>query len=156
MIRTDYLDTTYETVKKFKKKFPNFKELKEGKYSIFIDARLLDKLDTIPEKVKLKVLAHTRISRFSRTDFCVPAKDEETGIFYSFDIDCCCYDFFKNDKLVYAVLKIDGVRWREYEPNIYGNYSEKPVNSGSLHWSELLNFRRTSVNIIEGGTEKWV
>lgn len=156
MIRTDYLNHTYETAKKFKKKFPDFQERKEDKHPIFIDARLLDRLDTIPEKVKTDVLTKTRISRFSRTDFCVPVEDEETGIMYSFDIDCCCYNFYKNDKFIYAVLKIDGVRWREYEPNIYGKYVEKPINSGSLHWSELLNFRITRVDIIEGGTEKWM
>ena len=50
-------------------------------------------------------------------------------------------------KLIYSVLHVDGARWNVYKANIYGYYDEFPVKSGSLNWSENLNFKLGRIDI---------
>ena len=73
----------------------------------------------------------------------------DKGYKYYLDIDCSCYDFYKNDKLVYSVLHVDGARWRIYKANIYGYYNDNdlPVKSGELNWSRNLNFKLNRIDI---------
>lgn len=133
------------TAARFRKKFPNLYERKEKK-SVFIDSSLLDRIEDIPDAIKAELIGKSRISRMNREDFAINTEDEN-GYKYYLDIDCSCYDFYKNDKLVYSVLHVDGARWNVYKANIYGDYDELPVKSGSLNWSKNLNFKLGRIDI---------
>lgn len=133
------------TAARFRKKFPGLYERKEKK-PVFIDASLLDKIEDIPDEIKAELIGKSRVSRMNREDFAISAEDEN-GYMYCLDIDCSCYDFYKNDKLVYSVLHIDGVRWSVYKANIYGIYDGLPVKSGELNWSKNLNFKLNRIDI---------
>ena len=84
----------------------------------------------------------------NREDFAINTEDEN-GYKYYIDIDCSCYDFYKNDKLIYSVLHVDGARWTVYKANIYGCYGDNdlPVKSGELNWSKNLNFKLNRIDI---------
>lgn len=135
------------TAAQFRKKFPNLYERKEKK-PVFIDSSLLDKIEDIPEEIKVELICKSRISRTNREDFAINTEDEN-GYKYYLDIDCSCYDFYKNEKLVYSVLHVDGARWNVYKANIYGYYSDNdlPVKSGELNWSKNLNFKLNRIDI---------
>lgn len=135
------------TAARFRKKFPNMIERKEKK-PVFIDTSLLDEIGDIPDEIKAELIDKSKVSRMSRTEFCISAEDEN-GYKYYLDIDCSCYDFYKNDKLIYSVLHIDGARWNVYKANIYGCYGDNdlPVKSGSLNWSENLNYKLGRIDI---------
>lgn len=135
------------TAAQFRKKFPNLYERKEKK-PVFIDSNLLDKIKDIPEEIKVELIGKSKISRTNREDFAIGTEDEN-GYMYYLDIDCSCYDFYKNDKLIYSVLHIDGARWNVYKANIYGYYSDNdlPVKSGELNWSKNLNFKLGRIDI---------
>ena len=133
------------TAARFRKKFPNLYERKEKK-PVFIDASLLDKIEDIPEVISAELIGKSRISRLSREEFAISAEDEN-GYKYWLDIDCGCYDYYKNDKLIYSVLVVDGARWNIYKANIYGCYDDLPVKSGSLNWNENLNFKLGRIDI---------
>lgn len=135
------------TAAQFRKKFPNLYERKEKK-PVFIDSNLLNKIEDIPEEIKVELIGKSRISRTNREDFAISTEDEN-GYIYYLDIDCSCYDFYKNDKLIYSVLHVDGARWNVYKVNIYGYYSDNdlPVKSGELNWSKNLNFKLNRIDI---------
>lgn len=131
----------------FRKKFPNIHERKEKK-PVFIDSSLLDKIEDIPDEVKTALICKSRISRMNRDEFAINVEDSN-GYDYYLDIDCSCYDFYKKDKLLYSVLRIDGARWNIYKANIYGCYADNdlPVMSGSLNWNNNLNYKISRIDI---------
>ena len=139
------------TAAQFRKKFSNLYERKEKK-PVFIDSSLLDNIEDIPNTIKAELIGKSRISRMNREDFIINAEDEN-GYKYYLDIDCSCYDFYKNDKLIYSVLHVDGARWNVYKANIYGYYDDNdlPVKSGELNWSRNLNFKLNRIDIIAYG-----
>jgi hypothetical protein len=131
------------TAARFRKKFPNLYERKEKK-PVFIDADLLNVIDDIPDAIKAELIHEVRVSRLSRTDFAIGAEDEN-GYKYYLDIDCGCY--YKDDRLLYSVLVVDGARWNIYECDLFGCYNELPVRAGSLNWSKNLNYRLSRIDI---------
>lgn len=133
------------TAARFRKKFPNMIERKEKK-PVFIDASLLDKIEDIPDEIKAELIGKSRVSRMNREDFGIIAEDGN-GYMFCLDIDCSCYDFYKNDKLIYSVLHVDGIRWSIYKANIYGIYDGSSVKFGELNWSKNLNFRLNRIDI---------
>ena len=148
MNRYDYM---CGTAARFRKKFPNFYERKEKK-PVFIDASLLDNIKDIPKEIKVELIGKSKVKRLCREDFAINTEDEN-GYKYYLDIDCSCYDYYKNDKLIYSVLVIDGVRWNIYKANIYGCYDDLPIKSGSLSWSEDMNMKLARVDISDYETE---
>ena len=138
-------DYVCATASRFRKKFPNFYERKERK-PVFIDASLLDQIKDIPEVIAAELIGKSRVSRMWRSDFAVNTEDEN-GYEYYLDIDCSCYDYYKNEKLIYSVLVVDGLRWNVYKANIYGCYDNVPVKSGKLNWNENMNMRLERVDI---------
>lgn len=135
------------TAARFRKKFSNLYERKEKK-PVFIDSSLLDKIEDVPDSIKAELIGKSRLSRMNREDFAINTEDEN-GYKYYLDIDCSCYDFYKNDKLIYSVLHVDGARWNVYKANIYGYYDDNdlPVKSGELNWSKNLNFKLNRIDI---------
>lgn len=135
------------TASRFRKKFPSLYERKEKK-PVFIDSSLLDKIEDIPDEIKAELIGKSRISRMNREDFVINTEDEN-GYKYYLDIDCSCYDFYKNDKLIYSVLHVDGARWAVHKANNYGYYGNNnlPVKSGELDWSNNLNFKLIRIDI---------
>lgn len=130
------------TAAQFRKKFSNMVERKEKK-PVFIDTSMLDSIEDIPNEIKAVLIDKSRVSRMNRVDFAVSA-EAENGYKYYLDIDCSCYDFYKNDKLIYSVLRIDGARW-----NVYEYHSDLPVKSGSLNWNETLNNKLYRIDVYE-------
>nr|DAH72702.1 MAG TPA: hypothetical protein [Bacteriophage sp.] len=45
------------------------------------------------------------------------------------------------------MLHVDGARWNVYKANIYGDYEDLPVKSGSLNWNENLNFKLGRIDV---------
>lgn len=136
-----------ETAALFRKSFPNIIERKEKK-PVFIDTSLLDKIDDIPDEIKLELISKSKVSRMFREDFAINTEDDN-GYKYYLDIDCTCYDYYRSDKLIYSVLCIDSARWCIYKANIYGCYGDNdlPIKSGSLNWSEKLNYKLGRIDI---------
>lgn len=131
----------------FKKKFPNTHERKEKK-PVFIDPSLLDTIKDIPDEIKTSLICKAKVSRMNRDEFAINMEDSN-GHTYYLDIDCSCYDFYKNDKLLYSVLRIDGARWSIYKADIYGCYadSDLPVMSGSLNWNKNSNNKLNRIDL---------
>lgn len=140
-----------KTAAQFRKKFPDCYERKEDK-PVFIDANFLNKIEDIPTEIKTQLIEKSRVKRLCADDFAISVEDEN-GYEYWLDIECDCYDYYKNDKLIYSVLAVVGARWSTYKANIYGYYDGLPVKSGDLNWSTRIYNRLERIEIDNYETE---
>lgn len=137
------------TAAQFRKKYPELYERKEKK-PVFIDFSLLDEIKDIPKEIKAELIKKTKVTRLCRTDFAINIIDEDitgSGYHYYLDIDCSCYDIYKNDKMLYSVLHIDAARWNVYKSDIYRHYNNLPEKSGELNWDENMNYKLNRIDI---------
>lgn len=141
MEKKDYI---LKSAASFRKKFGEMAEEKKayGKktISVFFDFSFLDQIGDIPADVKIKTTkqATLNMERINPLCFGTSCVSNEDGFQYYVDYDGETYNIIDDTKgkLLYSVIKITGVRFCTYRPNIYGIYDGLPVKNGTYNWEQ--------------------
>ena len=130
----------------FRKNFPEYIEIKKDygnkKLAVFFDFSILADINDMPDDIlaELKTAASNQMNRINTVYFGNEIISETDCLKYYIDLDGDTYNVIndKTGKLMYAVIKITGVRYAAYDIKLY-DHSKYPVKTNEYNWRTQVN-----------------